>query len=140
MADVKKPAAQKKASAGFQGVRNAIWIICAMFVIAVCIYKFVLGDPANFVGGDPDGEVLNGNMLGTIYKGGVVVPVLITLILTVLCLSIERMLAQRTAFGKGTGKRTARRRVPECEHPLRQGAYSRRENHNYQHGIVAQRV
>ena len=100
MADVKKPAAQKKASAGFQGVRNAIWIICAMFVIAVCIYKFVLGDPANFVGGDPDGEVLNGNMLGTIYKGGVVVPVLITLILTVLCLSIERMLAQRTAFGK----------------------------------------
>ena len=100
MADVKKPAAQKKASAGFQGVRNAIWIICAMFVIAVCIYKFVLGDPANFVGGDPEGEVLNGNMLGTIYKGGVVVPVLITLILTVLCLSIERMLAQRTAFGK----------------------------------------
>ena len=80
MADVKKPAAQKKASVGFQGVRNAIWIICAMFIIA--------------------GEVLNGNMLGTIYKGGVVVPVLITLILTVLCLSIERMLAQRTAFGK----------------------------------------
>ena len=59
MADVKKPAAQKKASAGFQGVRNAIWIICAMFIIAVCIYKLVLGDPANFVGGDPDGEVLN---------------------------------------------------------------------------------
>ena len=100
MADVKKPATQKKASVGFQGVRNAIWIILAMLVIAVCIYNFVLGDPANFVGGDRDGEVLNGNMLGTIYKGGVVVPVLITLILTVLCLSIERMLAQRTAFGK----------------------------------------
>ena len=100
MADVKKPAAQKKASVGFQGVRNAVWILLAMFVIAVCIYKFILGDPANFVGGDPEGEVLNGNMLGTIYKGGVVVPVLITLILTVLCLSIERLLAQRTAFGK----------------------------------------
>ncbi len=100
MADVKKPATQKKASVGFQGVRNAVWIIIAMFIIAVCIFKFILGDPANFVGGDPEGEVLNGNMLGTIYKGGIVVPVLITLILTVLCLSIERFLAQRTAFGK----------------------------------------
>ncbi len=99
MAATKTTASPKK-SAGFQGVRSAIWIIVAMFIIAVCIYKFVLGDPANFVGGDPEGEVLNGNMLGTIYKGGVVVPVLITLILTVLCLSIERYLAQRTAFGK----------------------------------------
>ena len=71
-----------------------------MFVVAVCIFKFVLGNPANFVGNDPEGEVLNGNMLGTIYKGGIVVPVLITLMLTVLCLSIERLLAQKTAFGK----------------------------------------
>lgn len=100
MADVKKPAAPKKASAGFQGVRNAVWIVAAMFITAVCIFKFVLGNPDNFVGGDPEGEVLNGNMLGTIYKGGVVVPVLITLMLTVFCLSIERYFAQRTAFGK----------------------------------------
>lgn len=99
MAATQKPA-QKKQSTGFQGVRNAVWIIAAMFIVAVCIFKFVLGNPANFVGGDPEGEVLNGNMLGTIYKGGIVVPVLITLMLTVLCLSVERYLAQRTAFGK----------------------------------------
>ena len=98
MAATQKPAPKK--SSGFQGVRNAFWIIAAMFVVAVCIFKFVLGNPANFVGNDPDGEVLNGNMLGTIYKGGIVVPVLITLMLTVLCLSIERLLAQKTAFGK----------------------------------------
>ena len=98
MAATQKPAPKK--SSGFQGVRNAFWIIAAMFVVAVCIFKFVLGNPANFVGGDPEGEVLNGNMLGTIYKGGIVVPVLITLMLTVLCLSIERLLAQKTAFGK----------------------------------------
>lgn len=100
MAANTKPAAPKKKSAGFQGIRNAVWIIFAMFIVAVCIFKFVLGNPANFVGGDPDGEVLNGNMLGTIYKGGMVVPILITLMLTVLCLSIERILAQKTAFGK----------------------------------------
>ena len=99
MAATQKPA-QKKQSTGFQGVRNAVWIIAAMFIVAVCIFKYVLGNPANFVGGDPEGEVLNGNMLGTIYKGGIVVPVLITLMLTVLCLSVERYLAQRTAFGK----------------------------------------
>ena len=98
MAATQKPAPKK--SSGFQGVRNAFWIILAMFIVAVCIYKFVLGNPANFVGNDPDGEVLNGNILGTIYKGGVVVPVLITLMLTVLCLSVERLLAQKTAFGK----------------------------------------
>ncbi|MBQ0074948.1 MAG: MotA/TolQ/ExbB proton channel family protein [Prevotella sp.] len=100
MAATQKPASPKKPSAGFQGVRNAVWIVAAMFVLAVCIFKFVLGNPDSFVGGDPEGEVLNGNMLGTIYKGGIVVPVLITLMLTVFCLSIERYLAQRTAFGK----------------------------------------
>ena len=98
MAATQKPAPKK--SSGFQGVRNAFWIIAAMFVVAVCIYMFVLGNPDNFVGGDPSGEVLNGNIAGTIYKGGVVVPVLITLMLTVLCLSIERFFAQKTAFGK----------------------------------------
>ena len=86
MAATQKPAPKK--SSGFQGVRNAFWIIFAMFIVAVCIFKFVLGNPDNFVGGDPDGEVLNGNILGTIYKGGVVVPVLSTLMLTVLCLSV----------------------------------------------------
>ncbi len=100
MAATTKPASPKKKSNGFQGVRNAVIILIAMFIIAVCIFNFVLGNPDNFVGGDPEGEVLNGNMLGTIYKGGIVVPVLITLMLTVFALSIERFFAQRTAFGK----------------------------------------
>ena len=38
---------------------------------------------------------------GTIYKGGVVVPVIHTLLLTVLAMSIERWMALKTAFGKG---------------------------------------
>ncbi len=39
---------------------------------------------------DPNNHPLN--MLGTIYKGGVIVPVIQTLLLTVLALSIERFL------------------------------------------------
>ena len=40
--------------------------------------------------------------MGTIYKGGVIVPVIQTLLLTVLALSIERYFALRSAFGRGS--------------------------------------
>ena len=44
-------------------------------MIAWLIYAYVLGDPGNFVGGDPEKEPLQGNYLGTIHKGGpIVVP------------------------------------------------------------------
>jgi biopolymer transport protein ExbB len=101
MATTQKTASPKK-SQGFQGIRAAFWVIVACFIIAVCIFKYLLGNPANFVGNDPAGAVLNGNLLGTIYKGGIVVPVIHTLLLTVIALSIERALALRTAFGKGS--------------------------------------
>ena len=51
--------------------------------------------------GDPTGHPLPGNMLGTIYKGGVIVPVLQTLLLTVLVLTVERWFAISSAKGKG---------------------------------------
>lgn len=99
MATTQKAASPKK-SQGFQGIRGAFWIIVACFIIAELFYKFVLGDPSHFVNNDPTGAVLNGNLLGTIYKGGVVVPIIHTLLLTVIALSVERWLALRTAFGK----------------------------------------
>lgn len=45
---------------------------------------------------------LPGSFLGTIYKGGVVVPIIQTLLLTVIALSVERYLAIRSAFGRGS--------------------------------------
>jgi len=86
---------------GFQGVQAAIWIIVFCFIAAVAFYKFVLGNPANFVDGNPENAVKDGSLLGLVYKGGIVVPVIITLLFTVIALSIERWLALRTAFGKG---------------------------------------
>jgi biopolymer transport protein ExbB len=41
------------------------------------------------------------NLLGTVYKGGIVVPVLITCFLTVLVLCVERWIALAKAKGKG---------------------------------------
>lgn len=99
MATTQAKAAAPKKSQGFQGVQAAIWIIVFCFIAAVCFYMFVLGNPANFKENDPANEPTN--MLGTIYKGGIVVPVIITLLFTAIALSVERALALRTAFGKG---------------------------------------
>ena len=101
MATTQKAAAPKavKKSEGFTGIRGAFWIIVVCFIAAVCIFNFVLGAGENFQGGDNANAPAN--ILGTIYKGGVVVPVIHTLLLTVLCLSVERTLALKTAFGKG---------------------------------------
>ena len=83
------------------GIQGAGWVIIGCFVIALYIYYFLLGNPANFVNNDPNNHPLPGNFLGTIYKGGIVVPVIQTLLLTVIALSIERYFAIRSAFGKG---------------------------------------
>ena len=99
MATTQKAASPAKKSQGFQGVRAAFWIIVVCFILAVCFYKFFLGGPSNI---DPEtGAVIDGSMWGLIYKGGIVVPVILTLLFSVLALSIERWLALNTAFGKG---------------------------------------
>lgn len=95
-----KTASPAKKSQGFQGIRAAFWVIVCCFIIAACFFKFYLGSPSHFQGGDNEGHPLD--IWGTIYKGGLVVPVIQTLLLTVLALSVERWLALRTAFGTGS--------------------------------------
>lgn len=84
------------------GIKNAGLVIICCFVLAICIYHFLFGNPANFMNNDPNNHPLPGNLLGTIYKGGVIVPVIQTLLLTVIALSVERYFAIRSAFGKGS--------------------------------------
>ena len=96
MATKQKTASPQKQ--GFQGVKAAFWIIVVCFILAVCFFKFFLGNNDHI---GPNGEVIDGNIWGTIYKGGIVVPVILTLLFTVIALSIERWLALRTAFGRG---------------------------------------
>ena len=91
------PAAAKK-SQGFTGIRGAFWIIVVCFIAALCIFNLWLGNGANFQGGDNANAPIN--IFGTIFKGGYVVPVIHTLLLTVLCLAVERYFALKTAFGK----------------------------------------
>lgn len=87
-----------------KGKRNfgisAFPIIILCFALALVVYHFVFGNPVNFINNDPNNHPLPGNLLGTIYKGGIIVPVIQTLLFTVLTLSVERFFALRKARGK----------------------------------------
>lgn len=70
-------------------------------VIAILIFKYVLGNPANFAGGVTDGESAKAlNYLGTVYTGGFIVPILIALLLIVITFVIERLITIQRAKGK----------------------------------------
>ncbi|MBD5172736.1 MAG: MotA/TolQ/ExbB proton channel family protein [Bacteroidales bacterium] len=98
-----KPAApsvkKEEKISNVRGIRNAFLVIIACAVAAVCIFLFGMGAPGNFEGNDPAGHPLN--LAGTVYKGGFIVPILMTLLLTVIVLSIERWIAISSASGKG---------------------------------------
>jgi biopolymer transport protein ExbB len=73
--------------------------IPAAFVVALIIYTFLLGNSANFEEGNPENHPIN--TLGTVHKGGVIVPILITVLITILIFSIERFITIARAKGKG---------------------------------------
>jgi len=79
-----------------RGIKNAFLVIVACFIVAVCLFIFWFGADSNFdEAGHPQ------NIIGTIYKGGFIVPILQTLFLTVIVLSVERWIALSSAKGKG---------------------------------------
>jgi biopolymer transport protein ExbB len=75
--------------------------IVVAFVAGYLVYKFIMGNPVNFQGNNPEGSPLEGNYLGIIYKGGVIVPFLIALNLLVVIFSVERAITLTRAKGKG---------------------------------------
>ena len=95
-----KKAATKKSNV--IGVKSPIWVILLCAVAGFCFYQFVCGAPHRFSEGDPvNGHPLNGDLLATVYKGGFIVPILMTCLLTVIVLSVERFIAMWSANGKG---------------------------------------
>jgi biopolymer transport protein ExbB len=61
----------------------------------------VLGNPINFMENNPKGHPLPGNYLGMMYKGGPIVPVLMTVILVLLTFTFERFISLSRASGRG---------------------------------------
>jgi biopolymer transport protein ExbB len=77
-------------------------VIPLSLVVAVCIYIFILGNGNNFQGGDSANSPLPGNYLATVYKGGFIVPILMSLLIIVLTFTIERFFTISKAKGKGS--------------------------------------
>ncbi|MCX8113050.1 MAG: MotA/TolQ/ExbB proton channel family protein [Bacteroidia bacterium] len=75
-------------------------VIVACITVGILFYVFILGNPANFEGGDPKNNPLQGNYLGIAYKGGVLVPIAIGLLLITITMSIERAITLARASGK----------------------------------------
>jgi biopolymer transport protein ExbB len=75
-------------------------VILVAITIGILIYVFVLGNPNNFEGGDPKNNPLPGNYLGVAYKGGILVPVGIGLLIITIVMSIERAITLAKASGK----------------------------------------
>src|ERR1044072_9357732 len=91
----------KKKSSNIQAYFT-IGIIIVKYIICYAIYSKVFGNPANFENNDPlKGHPVDGNVLGTIYKGGFIVPVLMTIDLLVVTFFIERLITLLRARGTG---------------------------------------
>jgi biopolymer transport protein ExbB len=77
-----------------------IMVIVVSFIVSYCIFEFILGSPSNFVDVERDKPKV-GNLQGIMYKGGYLVPVILTMLLMVIVFSIERMLTLSRARGSG---------------------------------------
>ena len=100
MTTVKAKSKSNKTSAGFTSLMSVLAIVISL-IAGVLIYKFIFGDPGNFVDGDNNGEPLDGSLLATIYKGGVIVPILVAVNLIIIIFSVERFITLSMAAGRG---------------------------------------
>lgn len=86
-----------------QSKKSTNWVsiltIPLALLVSILVYVYVFGDADNF---NADHSPKEGNFFAIIHEGGVIVPVLMTLFLTVLTVVTERMLTILRAKGKGT--------------------------------------
>jgi biopolymer transport protein ExbB len=97
---------QQKSGTDLSAIFPYIAIPLAM-AVGVLLYVFVLGNPENFTENDPvKGHPVN--VLGTIHKGGFIVPMLITVNLIVIIFFVERLISLMKAKGRGSVDRFIR--------------------------------
>ena len=82
-----------------QAMNNTIIIIAAI-VIGWALYLLVLGNGSNFEEGDNSKHPLN--IMGIMFKGGIIVPFLIAVNLIVISFTIERFITLGKVKGTGS--------------------------------------
>jgi len=93
-----------KGSSRFKDALQNIFAASAIliaFVVSYLLFVNIMGNPVNFEGGNPKGLALEGNYLGIIYKGGFIVPILMTCVLALIIFVFERIITLSRAKGKG---------------------------------------
>ena len=94
------------------GGLNPFLVLPLLLVVGICIYLFVFGNPGNFKNEGLSGmsvafsdiaakDLVPGRVIGMVYLGGFIVPVLITFAVTVLVFSLERFFVLNKAEGAG---------------------------------------
>jgi biopolymer transport protein ExbB len=89
-----------KSGSSFSSIFPYIAIPIALILGAV-LYIYVLGNPANFEGGDPELGHPH-NALGIMYKGGPIIAVLLAVNIIVVTFFIERLISMFQARGAGS--------------------------------------
>ncbi|MCY7410234.1 MAG: MotA/TolQ/ExbB proton channel family protein [Chitinophagales bacterium] len=85
-----------------------IIVIVASYAISYLIFEFFLGNHANFVDEEREKPKL-GSLLGIMYKGGFLVPIILTQLMIVLVFTIERLLTLARANGSGNAANFVRK-------------------------------
>ncbi|MBK0381569.1 MotA/TolQ/ExbB proton channel family protein [Pedobacter sp. SD-b] len=100
MANAPKPTTAKKENSKGSGIFAGLAIIICI-IVGWTLFLFVMGNGSNFEGGDNTGHPLPGNYFAMIYKGGYIVPFLMSMFLMVVVFSIERFFVISKAAGSG---------------------------------------
>lgn len=93
------PAAKAAAPKSSSGGLNPVFVIPILMIIGFCLWYFILGDASNF--SDPETKHKPITAMGIVYSGGIIVPILLTFMLSVLVFSIERFITINKASGTG---------------------------------------
>ena len=101
MANAPQKSTAKKESSNSSSNIFASLAIIICFIVGYLVWRYVMGDPSNFVDGDPANRPLQGNYWGMVYHAGVVVPVLLGLFLMTFVFAVERFIVIGRASGKG---------------------------------------
>jgi biopolymer transport protein ExbB len=90
---------------GMSAIAASVSILVAL-IVGFVIWKFILGAPGNF---DAEGHPKNGNILGMMFKGGFIVPILLCILITIITFSVERLMTIMRASGSGNSAEFVRK-------------------------------
>jgi len=93
---------EKKGSTLKDVLQSAFASGAILLALAASIFLFVkvMGNPVNFEGLNPEGRPMPGSYLGIIYKGGFIVPILMTVVTVLIIFTVERLITLARAKGR----------------------------------------